>query len=164
MRYKCVIPMVIDQEAKEHEKRQKKEEKEKEEEASTVKTEDEYVNETQINESKNRIYEHFKQMSQINKQEKILPKKKKKSKQLILSQIHGGKRKREFNIKNENRKKNDDNDSSMTSTSYSNAETVHVSKKMKPEAQKAPIEERKMQESLAQVQCDNNSEGVKSIR
>lgn len=160
MRYKCVIPMVIDQETKEHEKQQKKEEKE--EEGSTVKIEDKYVNEAQINESKNRVYEHFKQISQTNKQEEVLPKKKKKSKQLILSQVHGGKRKREFNIKNESQKKNDDNDFSMTPTPYLNAETMHISKKVKQEAQKAPIEKRKMQESLAQFQ--SNSQTVKSIR
>lgn len=163
MRYKCVIPMVIDQEAKEHEKRQKKGEKEKEGESSTVKIEDECVNEAQINESKNRVYEHFKQISQINKQGEILSKKKKKSKQLILSQIHGGKRKREFNIRNEDRKKSDDNDFSMAP--YLNAETMHLSKKVKQEVPKAQtIEERKMQKSLAQVQSDNNSETVKSIR
>lgn len=163
MRYKCVIPMVIDQETKEQEEEQQK--KEDKEEGPTVKVEGEYVNEVQINESKNRVYQHFKQISQVNKQEEVRSKKKKKSKQLILSQIHGGKRKREFNIKNENRKKNDDNDFSMAPTSsYLNAETVHISKKIKQEAQKASIEERKMQEGLAQVQSNNNSQAVKSIR
>lgn len=164
MRYKCVIPMVIDQEAKEHEKQQKKmeKEKEKEEEHSTTKIENEYVNEAEINESKNRVHEHFKQISQINKQMEIPLKKKKKSKQLILNQIHGGKRKREFNIKNENPDKNNDDFSTM-STSYLNPGTVQASKKIKQEAQKA-IEERKMQESFKQVQSGNNSETVKSIR
>jgi len=147
--------MVVDQEAEKHEKRQKKEENE--EEAPAVKIDDEYVNETEINESKNRVYEHFKQMSQTNEQVKIPPKKKKRSKQLILNQIHGRKRKREFDIGNKSRKKNDND---LSTSKYLDA--VHVSKKAKQDMKKV-VEERKMQESLAQVQS-NNSETVKSIR
>ncbi|XP_071632679.1 exosome complex component 10 homolog [Temnothorax longispinosus] len=165
MRYKCVIPMIMDQETKERETRQEKREKEKEEEEGpSVKIEDEYVDEAEINESKNRVHEHFKQVSQTNKQVATLPKKKKKkkSKQLILSQIHGGKRKRQFNIGNEYQKKKGDNDFSTVPTPYLDAGTMHVSKKAK-QAQEA-IEEREMQESLAQVQSDNNSETAKSIR
>lgn len=162
MRFKCMIPMVVDQEAKEREKPQKKGEKEKTEEDLTVKVKDEYVNETEINESKNRVYEHFKQMCQMKNKQVEVPskkKKKKKFKQLILSQMHGRKRKREFDlIRNENQKKND-NDFS-TPTPYLDAGTVHVSKKAKQEA----TEERKVQESFAHVQGDNNSDTVKSIR
>jgi len=148
MRYKCVIPMVMDQEAKEREKWQKKEEKI--EESSTMKIKDEYVNEAEINESKNRVHEHFKQMSQTNKQAEIPSKKKKKSDQLILSQ---------------KKKKNNDNDFSIL-TSYLNAGTVHISKKTNQEIQEV-IEEPKVQkEILPQVQGDNNSETIiyKSIR
>lgn len=162
MRYKCVIPIVIDQEAKEREKQEKKEEKEKKEEDSIIKIENEYLNETEINESKNRVYEHFKKMSQTNKQVKIPPKKKKKSKNLILNQIHGGKRKREFDIGNEIRKKNNDNDFATVPVPHFDAGTVHMSKKAKQEVQ--TIERQKMQESLTQVQSNNNSETVKSIR
>lgn len=166
MRYKCVIPMIVDQEAKEREKRQKEGGNEKEEGGSTVKNEDEYVNEAEINESKNRVHEHFKQMSQTNKQVDIPSKKKKKGKkkkQLTLSQMHGGKRKREFDIGNDYREKNDNNDFSMMPTPYLDAGTVHVSKKAKQKAQEA-IEEQKMQENLTQVQSDNKTETVKSIR
>lgn len=159
MRYKCVIPMVVDQE---REKQQKKEEEEKTEEDLTV-IGNEYVNETEINESKNRVYEHFKQICEMkNKQVEIPSKKKKKSKQLILSQMHGRKRKREFDVGNENQKKNDDNDF-CTPIPYLDAGTVHMSKKAKREAREA-IEERKIQESLTHGQGDNNSETVKSIR
>lgn len=162
MRYKCVIPMIMDQEAKEREKREQKKE-EKEEESSAVKIKDECINEAEINESKNRVYEHFKHMSQTNKRAEIPPKKKKRSNQFILSQIHGRKRKREFDIKNENRKK-DDNEDFSAPTSCLNAETAHVSKKAKRETQET-IEERKVQENLAQVQGDNKlSETIKSIR
>lgn len=168
--------MVMDEEAKQREQRQKEQDKEKAEEdckdSRTVRIKDEYVNEAEINESKNRVHQHFKQVSQTivsNKQVEIPPKKKKKKKkkfkQLILSQIQGRKRKREFDNGNENRKKNDGNDFSMTTlTPYLNAGgTVHVSKKAKPEAQEA-IEDQKVQESLAQMQGDNNSETIKSIR
>jgi len=159
MRYKCVIPMVMDQEAKERETLQKKEEKI--EESLIMKNKDEYVNETEINESKNRVHEHFKQMSQTSKQAEIPPKKKKKSDQLILSRIHGRKRKREFDIGNENKKKN--NDFSIL-TSYLNVGTVHVSKKTKQEIQEVIKEPMVQKESLPQVQGDNNSETIKSIR
>lgn len=162
MRYKCVIPMIMDQEAKEREKQEQKKE-EKEEESSAVKIKDECINEAEINESKNRVYEHFKQISQTNKRAEIPPKKKKRSKQFILSQIHGRKRKREFDIRNENRKK-DDNEDFSAPTSCLNAGTAHVSKKAKRETQET-VEERKVQENLAQVQGDNKlSETIKSIR
>ncbi|XP_025996569.1 exosome component 10 [Solenopsis invicta] len=163
MRYKCVIPMVADEEAKQREQHQKKEAKEEEEEEGnmTVKIEDEYVNEVEINESKNRVYQHFKQVSQTNKQVEI-PSKKKDSKQLIPSQIQSGKRRREFDSGNKNRKKDNGNDDfpMLTSTPYLDAGTVHVSKRAKREA----IEERKGQTSFAQIQDDNNFETVKSIR
>lgn len=169
MRYKCVIPMVVDEEAKQREQRQKEK---AEEDSRTVRFKDEYVNEAEINESKNRVHQHFKQVSQTivsNKQVEIPPKKKKKKKkpkQLILSQMQGRKRKREFDNGNENRKKNDGNDFSMTTlTPYLDAGgTVHMSKKAKPEAQKAIEDQKAIQESLAQMQGDNNSETIKSIR
>lgn len=161
MRYRCVIPMIMDQEAKEREEREKREQK-KEEESSAVKIKDECINEAEINESKSRVYEHFKQMSQTNKRAEIPTKKKKRSNQFILSQIHGRKRKREFDIRNEIKK--DDNEDFSAPTSCLNAGTAHVSKKAKRETQET-IEERKVQENLAQVQGDNKlSETIKSIR
>ncbi|XP_011867465.1 PREDICTED: exosome component 10 [Vollenhovia emeryi] len=156
MRYKCVIPMLVDQEAKEHENRQRKG-KEEEEEEALIKLEDD------INESINRVHQHFKQVSQTHEQVKISPKKKKKSKQLSLSQIHGGKRKGEFDTGNVDRKQNGNFIFPSTSTPFLDALNVHVSKKAKREAEET-IEERKLQQSLAQVQSDNNSEAVKSIR
>lgn len=145
MRYKCVIPMVIDQEVKERETQKKKEE---EEEENLIK--DKYINEAEINESKSRVFQHFKQISQTNKQVESMPKKKKKSNQLTLSQIHGKKRKRQVDIGNEKR------------TPNLNAGSVHVSKKAK--AKREAIEERKVQGSLARIHGGINSETIKSIR
>ncbi|XP_018049348.1 PREDICTED: exosome component 10 isoform X2 [Atta colombica] len=161
MRYRCVIPMVMDQEAKEREKeQQKKEETEKEE--KTLKSQNECINEAEINESKNRVYEHFKQMSQKNIQAEVQLKKKKKSDNIFLN-LTRRQRKRKFDTGNESQRKNDANDFS-TSTSHLNSETIHVSKKAKQKTLKV-IEEQKLQESLAQVQSDNrNSVTIKSIR
>ncbi|XP_018316117.1 exosome component 10 [Mycetomoellerius zeteki] len=165
MRYRCVIPMVMDQEAKEREKEeQKKEETEKEEERLTIKIQNECVNEAEINESKNRVYEHFKQMSQKNVQVEVQQrKKKKKSTNNVILNYLRRQRKRKLDVGNESQRKNDGNDFS-TSTSHLNVETVHVPKKAKQKTREV-IEEQKLQESLAQVQSDNrNSVTIKSIR
>lgn len=158
MRYKCVIPMVMDQEAKEREIEKKKEEKEKKEEESLTK--DKCINEAEIDESKSRVYQHFKQISQTNKQVESMPKKKKKSNQLTLSQIRGKKRKKQFDIGNEKRR----NDSDFsTPTPNFNAGSVQVSKKAKRETREA-IEERKVQDSHAPIHGGKNSKTIKSIR
>lgn len=149
MRYKCVIPMVMDQEVKERETQEKKEE-----ESSTK---DKHVDEAEINESKSRVYQHFKQISQTNKQVESTPKKKKKSNQLALSQMHGKKRKRQLDIGNEKRGNASD---FSTPTPNLNAGSMHVSKKAKREA----IEERKVQGNLARIHGGINSEAIKSIR
>ncbi|XP_018374950.1 PREDICTED: exosome component 10 [Trachymyrmex cornetzi] len=161
MRYRCVIPMVMDQEAKEREEQQKKEETEKEEERLTMKSQDECINEAEINESKNRVYEHFKQMSQKNVQAEVQLKKKKKSERITLNQLlKRRQRKRKFDTGNESQKKNDGNNFS-TSTSHLNVETVHMSKKAKQRT--LEIKEQKLQQSFAQVQSDNRN-SVTSIR
>ncbi|XP_018397986.1 PREDICTED: exosome component 10 [Cyphomyrmex costatus] len=153
MRYRCVIPMVIDQEAKEREETAKEREETEKEERLTMEIQDKYVNEVEINESKNRVHEHFKQI--INNKKAL--------------QTHTKKRKREFHIGNESRKRNDGNDFS-TSTSHLNDKTVHVSKKAKQKTLDV-TEERKLQESLVQVQSNSriqsnnrNSVTIKSIR
>ncbi|KAG9427888.1 exosome component 10 [Apis mellifera carnica] len=83
-RYKRVIPMIAEQEAQEREKQ-------KQEEENRLKKEIEIV------ESKNRVYQHFKQVSQMitGKNESELSK---KPSQTPLSQMPGRKRKRDSNI------------------------------------------------------------------
>ncbi|KAL0126496.1 hypothetical protein PUN28_005095 [Cardiocondyla obscurior] len=146
MRYKCVIPMVINEEAKEREKQKKEEEKE---ENLTVRTEVDRINDDEINESINRVHEHFKKVTQINTQVEVpSKKKKKKNKQFkTINQIKGAKRKKNFDIANE--KWNTNNDS--------NAE--HLSKRLKPETSG----EQKMQNSFAQA-SNSNTEAPCTIR
>ncbi|XP_011647610.1 exosome component 10 [Pogonomyrmex barbatus] len=166
MRYKCVIPMIVDQEARDREIQQKKEKQEKGEESSTVKIADSYINEAEINESKNRVYQHFKQVSQLKNTEEVTSskKKKKKSKHLVLNQMHDRKRKRESDIGNEYREKNDDNDFSIPTPCLDN-ETMHMSKKAKRRAKQEAIQKQKMQENfVGKIQSDNNSETVKTMR
>lgn len=160
MRYKCVIPMIVDYEKKELERQQKENEKgEKEEESSIVNAEEEHIDETEINESKNRVYEHYKQMSQVAKEtaqdeEETFPKKKKKKKgykQLTLGQMHGKKRKRESDIKNEMEVKSDNPDFSTPSPSLN---IMHASKKVK----------REVQETSGEWKVPDNPEIITSIR
>lgn len=158
IRYKCVIPMVAHYEAKEREKEQKKEEK-KEEKRSTAKVEKEGIDETEINKSKDRVYEHFKQMSlAMNTEVEVLPKKKKKKKkrknnQLILNQMakNDKKRKREFDIKNETQVSGNKNFSIPTSSL--DVGIMHASKKIK-------LEETSQEWKVK----NNNSEVIQSIR
>ncbi|GAB1859700.1 phospholipase A1 [Camponotus japonicus] len=148
MRYKCVIPMVVHHEMKERERQQKEEEKH-----STISIEEEHIDETEINESKDRVYEHFKQISQTINTTLEPPKKKKKKKTcklLSLSEMKGKKRKRESDIKNEiQRKSNNDDFSASPSSSLDVANTC---KRVKWEEQEKPKAQ------------DNNSEIIKSIR
>lgn len=148
MRYKCVIPMVVHHEMKERERQQKEEEKH-----STINNGEEHIDETEINESKGRVYEHFKQISQTVNTTLETPKKKKKKKTckpLSLSEMKGKKRKRESDIKNEiQRKSNNDDFSASPSSSLDVANTCKRVKWEEQEKQKAQ---------------DNNSEIIKSIR
>ncbi|XP_067213814.1 exosome complex component 10 homolog [Linepithema humile] len=157
MRYKCVIPMIADYEAKEREKQQKEEEN-----CSTAKVE--LVDETEINESKNRVLEHFKEVSQTTNNEVVTSakkKKKKKPKHLILGQMHGRKRKRESNIRNKSQEESYDSNFSTPSSSL-DATITHISKQMRPEVE--IIEERNVQQSFAPVQDSNNSAVLKPMR
>lgn len=153
--------MIVHHEAKERERQQKEGEKKEEEgeNRSTVKVEEEHIDETEINKSKDRVYEHFKQVvsQAVSKEVEVLPKKKKKKKkthnnQLILSQMaqQGKKRKRESDIKNEIQVKIDNNYFSTPTPSLD--VRVMQSKKIKRE---------EASEWKAQ---DNNSEIVQSIR
>jgi len=154
-----VIPMVADYEAKEREKQ-----KEKELNRST--TEAEPVDETEINESKNRVHKHFKEVSQtVNNEVKTSPKKKKKKKKkpkhVVLGQMQGRKRKRESNIKNESREESYDR-SFSTPTSSLDVTITHISKQMNPDVE--IVEERNVQQNSAKVRGDNISEVLKPIR
>lgn len=87
-RYKRVIPMIAEQEAQEREKLRQEEENR----LNKLKSK-----EDEIAESKNRIYEHFKRVSQMATEGSVsvLPK---KPSQTPLSQMSGRKRKRDSNI------------------------------------------------------------------
>lgn len=154
-----MLPMVIDYEAKEREKQQKEEENN-----STVKAE--LLDEMEINESKNRVHQHFKEISQIvnNEIETSAKKKKKnknKSKHLVLGQMHGRKRKRESNIRNEIQEESYDRNFSIP-TSSSDVMITHISKQVEPDVE--IIEERNVQQNVAQIHNSNNSEVFKPIR
>lgn len=157
MRYKCVIPMIVHHETKEREKQQKENEKKEEEMRSTVNVEEQHIDETEINESKSRVYEHFKQICKTtNKEVAALPKKKKKKKscnQLTLGQMHGRKRKRESDIKNEIQVKR--NNDFSTPTPPLDIKVMHMPKKIKREVQETSKEGKTH---------NNNSEIVTSIR
>jgi hypothetical protein len=149
--------MVVDYEAKEREKQQ-------EEELNHSTTEAELIDEMEINESKNRVREHFMEVSQTtNNEVKTSPKKKKKKKKpkhLVLGQMQGRKRKRESNIRNESREESYDRSfSTPTSSLYA---ITHIAKPMEPDVE--IIEERNVQQSFAQVRDSNNSEVFKPIR
>lgn len=167
MRYKCVIPMVVDQEAKELKKQREKEDEEKH---VTEKANNDGISKVEINESKDRVHEHFKQMSQTMTQDlhpspKKMNKKKKKLKNagISLGLMHDRKRKRESNVTNahENPNKSFKTEFS-TPTPSLDTRITHMSKRAKQDARET-IEEYKVQQNLAQVRYDSNAE-TKSIR
>ncbi|CAK9815186.1 Exosome component 10 [Anthophora quadrimaculata] len=108
-RYKRVIPMVAEEEAQERE-RQKQEEKAEEERLNK----EEKPEEKDIVESKNRVYQHFKQVAEIVRGDDASAPSRKSSK-VPLSQMHGRKRKRDSNINKQNKaKKGKDEDNLLT--------------------------------------------------
>lgn len=155
------MPMVVDQEAKEREKQLKKEE---EENRLTEQASEEGVSKGEINESKDRVYDHFKQVSQtITTDDQATSKRKKKPADLILGQMHGRKRKRESNITKSYKYEEKDSTSELsTPTPSLDTRIAQVPKKIKAEAREA-IEDNEIQQSLAQVQDDNKPE-VTSMR
>lgn len=191
-RYKCVIPMIAEQEAKELEKQKRSEEEtvKNEEEThetieneegkhKTVENEEEKhvtvkkgnLKQAEIDASINRVYEHYKKVSQLsNEGVQNVPKKKKKKKKKKqvqlqpLSQMPGRKRKRESDITNESESQGKNSDNSFsTPTPSLDTRIVHLPKKMKKVIKNA-VEQQKLQQTLAQVQGNKNSETVKSMR
>lgn len=163
-----MIPMVAELETKELE-RQCKEEEEKRL-SETVK--DENMDQTEIDESKDRVYEHFKHisqspseevhLSQVNAPKKNKKKKKNKKHGVILSRMAGKKRKRESNIAREDAGQQTTSDNNFSTPVPSlNTRIIHTSKKRKQEIQRT-IEERKVQENIAQVK--GNQSQPKSVR
>lgn len=160
--------MIAELETKELE-RQCKEEEEKRL-SETVKHEN--VDRTEIDESKDRVYEHFKQisqspseevhLSQVNMPKKNKKKKKNKKQGVILSRMAGKKRKRESNIAREDAGQQTTSDNNFcTPVPSLNTRIVHTSKKRKQEIQRT-IEERKVQENIAQAKGNQNQ--PKSMR
>lgn len=160
--------MIAELETKEQE-RQCKEEEEKRL-SETAKHEN--MGQTEIDESKDRVYEHFKQisqspseevhLSQVNMPKKNKKKKKNKKHGVILSKMAGKKRKRESDIAREDAGQQATSDNNFcTPVPSLNTRIVHTSKKRKQEIQRA-IEERKVQENIAQVKGNQNQ--PKSMR
>ncbi|XP_076643110.1 exosome component Rrp6 [Halictus rubicundus] len=142
-RYKRVLPMIAQEEAQERE-RQKQEEENR---SNNTKKDDE----SEIVESKNRVYEHFKQVSQMAKGEK------KKPSPLSLGQMQGRKRKRDSNIKKGDDTQEKANDSLLTPA------PLLVKKASNDEA--SLVEEQKVQECLARIQGQaEDEEKIKSLR
>lgn len=172
-RYKCVIPMIAEQEAKELKKWEKEEEEKRLNETKTEENNKEcQLGEAEINESINRVYNHYKQVSEslnkdvqsknVQSQSKKEKKKKKKSK-LFLGEMPDRKRKRESDIANQERNESQvrNDDSSSTPTPSLNIKIKYMPKKAKQKIQDAN-EERKLQETLAHVQKSTTE--IKSIR
>lgn len=154
-RYKRVIPMVAQEEAQERERQKRKEEnrlieKKKQEEDLT--------------ESKNRVYEHFKQVSQIATDENATKSSKKKP-PVPLSQHQGRKRMRDSNINKEDEIRERTNDNLLTPAPLLQTRRIHRSKEESRDGEPL-IEEQKVQECLARRIQDEvkNTDAVKSMR
>ena len=120
-RYKRVIPMVAEEEAQERERQRQEEDrlnKVKEDEEKEEGGEDE------ITKSKNRVFEHFKQVAEVaGGGVVVIPKKRKKASsesppkkpsQVPLGQMQGRKRKRDSNISKQNDARERNNESFLT--------------------------------------------------
>lgn len=168
-RYKCVIPMIAEQEAKEREKQQKEEEEKRLNETTMIK--DKTTDEVEIIESKNRVYEHFKQVSQSLNEEvqnssndnNKKKKKKKKKSNILLSQMPNRKRKKEFDFKKESDYQESSNQNFSTPAPSLDVRIQHIPKKMKQQTQNA-LEKQKTQKIVAQLQGNKNLNAVKPIR
>lgn len=163
-RYKCVIPMIVEMEAREREKQQKEEEEEKH--LAGIVT-DLNVDQVEIDESKARVHEHFKQVSQSSSQtvqstSKKNKKKRKRNSEVVLGQMHGKKRKKESNIAKESASQERSDNNFCTPTPSLNTRIMHIPRKMRQKMQSA-IEEQRVQKTFAQVQSHNNTKIV-SIR
>ena len=154
-RYKRVIPMIAEQEAQERERLRQEEENRLNE---LKRKEDE------VAESKKRVYEHFKRVSQIATEGSVsdLPK---KPSQMPLSQMSGRKRKRDSNINKQDEvqdKKNKDDLSNPTP--MLETKTTRYVKQESDEIERLS-EERNIAESItkSRIQASNN-ESINAIR
>ncbi|CAL7952505.1 unnamed protein product [Xylocopa violacea] len=95
-RYKRVIPMIAEEEARERERQEEEN-----------RLNDAEIEKEDIAESKKKVHEHFKQVSQTMAKEKVTARSKKSSK-ISLSQMQGRKRKRDANIGKEDETKETD--------------------------------------------------------
>lgn len=165
-RYKCVIPMLVKLEAQEREMQQKREDEKRLEEA----VKDVSVDQAEIDESKNRVHQHFKQVAQSSNEviqntpkKNKKKKKKKKNPEVILDQMHGKKRKRESNIAKESIEQEKSNNDFCTPAPSLDPAIMRLPKKMRQEMLNK-IEERGVQKTLAQIQTYNNTQHNKPIR
>lgn len=165
-RYKCVIPVIVEMEAQEQEVQQKKEEEKRLSET----VQDLNVNQVEIDESKERVYEHFKQVVQASSEViqdtynvaiqgtlKKKKKKKKKKSEVILGQMQGKKRKRESDIAKESATREKGTNNYCTPAPSLNNRILHIPKKMKRKMQ-STVEQQRVQETLARVQSHNNAQ------
>lgn len=154
-RYKRVIPMVAQEEAQERERQKRQEEN---------RLIEKKIQEEDLAESKNRVYEHFKQVSQIANEENATKSSKKKP-PVPLSQQQGRKRMRDSNINKEDeiREKANDNDL-LTPAPLLQTRRIHKPNEESRDG-KPSIEEQKVQECLARIQDDvKDADVVKSMR
>lgn len=159
--------MVAEQEAKEREIQQKKEE----EKSLKETVEDVSLGQKEIEESISRVQEHYRQVTQtLNAETQTSSKKKKKKKKKnknpmlqLLSQMQGKKRKRESNIAKGSENAEKGNDTFFTPTPSLDTRIVHMPKKVRLEMNNTK-EERKLQETLHQVQKNNNPEVTNPMR
>lgn len=158
--------MIVELETKEQEIRKKEEEKRL---SQTVKHEN--LDQTEIYKSKDRVYEHFKQISQLNEEikeevylnevnipKKKPKKKKKKNSAAILGDMPGRKRKKESDIVRKDMiQEMTSHDNFCTPIPSLDTKIVHMPKKRKQEIQHT-IEEQRVQKNLTQVQGNKNNQ------
>lgn len=139
-RYKRVIPMIAEEEARERERQ-----KQEEDRGNKLK-----IEEREIIESKKKVYEHFKQLTQA-RVEGMLTKPSKKPSQIPLGQMQGRKRTRESNISKQDEKREKTNDNLLTPIP---SLTTKIAQRLKgePDGVERLIEEQKKQESLTRIQ------------
>ncbi|XP_076387496.1 exosome component Rrp6 isoform X2 [Megachile rotundata] len=151
-RYKRVIPMIAEEEAREREKQKQEEE----DHLDKLKKVDE-----EIEESKQRVYEHFKQVSQVPKQQTVATPSTKKT---PLSKMRGCKRKRSSNI-NEEKVTEEEKSTDNLITPIPSLETKIIQDTNKKSYDTEHLDkEAKIEESVARIQNDTSDNVTNSIR
>ncbi|XP_071875872.1 exosome component Rrp6 [Bombus fervidus] len=154
-RYKRVIPMIAEQEAQERERLRQEEENRLNE---LKRKEDE------MEESKNRVYEHFKRVSQIVTEGSVsdLPK---KPSQMPLSQMSGRKRKRDSNINKQDEVQDKKiKDDLSNPTPMLETKTTRYVKQESDEIERLS-EEQNVPESITKIRKQpSNNETINSLR